>query len=360
MAQTRPAPPASDPDESWPVSGPRDGREDAVRAPHPAPADAPQGSADAVRSGETPDARAASPQQNTPGPDGADDGVAVPAPEAATATPPPPRFAPPGLPPTPPQPGQYAAPSSSPQRYQQQYQQPVPDYGRAIYPATAGAGYRPAQPSPQLYLPRNTRKASPARVGRRLLRRTVMGVSAAFQAIFGVRPLLVVAFLALLGFTGWLAFDKWLAPVAPSLTPNAPNNSPTIVLPPEAPTVLTYLQATKKGDANAVWDTFGAEEKARRLERGDDKSVLAGVLEYQQRNNVYYSTYHFIGARGMDGTDDVSRGGMYFYVADVKFNGETRSLPLLFMVDAKGQITQVNDTLYSIMLQQLAGGGGTP
>lgn len=352
MAQISHAPPLSDPGDearrastgATPATPPDTFADEQPRAAEG------QGPAHNGGTGSPPGDRGAAVTQQTPLPQAPPAGS-----REAPSAPPPPRAAAPALPPapryTPPQ--QTSAPAP---QHGQQYQQPAPQYGRALQPAPQQPGY-PAPQQPQLYVPRATRKAPPARVGRRLLRRTVMGVSAAFQAIFGVRPLLVVAFLALLGFTAWLAFDRWLAPVAPSLTPNAPSGAATVTLPPEAPTILTYLDATKKGDANAVWETLGTEEKVRRLERGDDKSVLAGVFEFQQQNGVYYSTYHFIGARGMDGTEDTSRGGMFFYVADVKVNGQTRSLPLLFTVDDKGHIVQVDDALYSIALQQIAGGG---
>jgi hypothetical protein len=186
----------------------------------------------------------------------------------------------------------------------------------------------------------------------------VSGAGAVGGAIFGVRPLLVIALLLLLPFTAWLAWDKWFVTEPPGPTPNAAAQNGLVALPPEPAAIQNYLNGTRRGDVNAVWDSLGIEEKARRLTRGDDKEVLTGVFNFQQRNNLVYSGYHYIGGRALDGTTDLSQGGYYFYTGDVRGNGQTQSVPLLFQVNEQGQITTVTDQLYDFTLQQLQQGGG--
>lgn len=262
-------------------------------------------------------------------------GEAAAAPQAPPPPPPSVAMPPPGVAPAPYAQGGSIAPSA------------------VSYPYGAPAGTIFPPPGPA-----TTRRPSKARVGRRLARRAVRGAGAVGGAIFGVRPLLVIALLLLLPFTAWLAWDKWLVADPPGPTPNAAAQNGLVALPPEPAAIQNYLNGTRRGDVNAVWDSLGIEEKARRLTRGDDKEVLTGVFNFQQRNNLVYSGYHYIGGRALDGTTDLSQGGYYFYTGDVRGSGQTQSVPLLFQVNEQGQITTVTDQLYDFTLQQLQQGGG--
>jgi len=199
-------------------------------------------------------------------------------------------------------------------------------------------------------------QASKARVGRRMMRRFVRGSSKVGKAVFGVRPGLVFAFLAILALTGWFAYDKWMAGSnTVSATPNAVNKNGTVTLPPETPAVQAYLAAVQKGDTDALWNALGPQEKAHRISRGDDKSVLEAVLKAEQQQGFTYSGYHYIAGYGKDGAVDPTKGGIYFYVADVGKGTQKTSVPMVFVMDDKGQISQVSDQLYDYMLQQLKG-----
>jgi hypothetical protein len=199
-------------------------------------------------------------------------------------------------------------------------------------------------------------RASKARVGRRMMRRAVRGPSAVGTAMFGVRPGLVVALILVVLFTGWLAYDKWLTGSGPNATPNAANKGGTVSLPPETPTVQSYLTAVQKGDTDGVWNSLGAQEKAHRISRGDDKTVLDAVLKMEQQQGFTYASYHYVAGYGKNGAGDPAKGGMYFYVADVGTGTSKTSVPLVFIMDANGQIGQVSDQLYDYVLQQVKGG----
>jgi len=190
-------------------------------------------------------------------------------------------------------------------------------------------------------------------MGRRMARRTVMGMSSVGKVIFGVRPGLMVAFLLVLGLTGWMAYDKWFTSSPPSATPNAPNNG-MIALPPEVASVQSYLAATGKTDPDGVWDTLSPAEKANRITNGEDKTVLAAVLDAEKQYNLT-AKYRYVGGLGMNGSSDLSHGGFYFYVQDITSGTTQRSFPMYFSVDDQGKISMVNDQLYKLILQQLKG-----
>jgi hypothetical protein len=270
-------------------------------------------------------------------------------------------------------PVQYEAPrvqAAPPQYAQQQYTPPQPSAPPApqahtqaytpmqpSYAATTPVTYSP--PAPSVVIAPPAPKVSKARVGRRMLRRSVLGVDAARKAIFGVRPILTTLFIVLLLFTGWLAYDKWLAGSSSSSAtpnaPNAPNASGMIALPPEVPAVQQYLTATGKDDPDAVWDTLSPAEKANRITNGEDKTVLAAVLDAEKQYNLT-TKYRYVGGLGPNGSSDLSRGGFYFYVQDITSGSSQRSFPMYFSVDDQGKITSVNDQLYKLVLQQLKGG----
>lgn len=237
---------------------------------------------------------------------------------------------------------------------------PHPSAQQAYAPAIA-AGY--AAPVANPYASQGQVVASPpaprvskVRLGRRIMRRTVRGTSKIGKVMFGVRPGLVVAFILVVLFTGWLAYDKWLAGSGPNATPNAANKSGTAPLPPETAAVQSYLTAVQKGDTDAVWNALGAQEKAHRISRGDDKTVLDAVLKMEQQQGFTYAGYHYVAGYGKNGAVDPSKGGMYFYVADVGSGAQKTSVPMVFIMDANGQIGQVSDQLYDYVLQQIKGG----
>lgn len=244
-------------------------------------------------------------------------------------------------------PQQHIAPQPAPPAYTPQAHTPQPAYTMSAPPARAPQQAVATMPAP---------KVSSARVGRRLARRLVMGASNVGKAVFGVRPGLMIAFLALLLFAGWLTYDKWMKPTPPSATPNAPNSSGMIALPPEAATVQTYFAATSKSDTDGVWNTLSPAEKANRITNGEDKTVLAAVLDFEKQNQLAMK-YRYVGGTGKNGSTDLSKGGYYFYVQDLTFGTQSRSFPMYFEVDDQGKITNVSDQVYKLILQQLKGGG---
>lgn len=252
------------------------------------------------------------------------------------------------------------APQYTPQTFVAPRPAPPPPAPQGYTPAVA-AGYAAPVANPyasqgQVVAAPPAPRASKARIGRRMMRRAVRGTSAIGKAMFGVRPGLVVTLILVVLFTGWLAYDKWLTGSGPNATPNAANKGGTISLPPETPTVQSYLTAVQKGDTNGVWNSLGAQEKAHRISRGDDKTVLDAVLKMEQQQGFTYASYHYVAAYGKNGAGDPAKGGMYFYVADVGTGTQKTSVPLVFIMDANGQIGQVSDQLYDYVLQQVKGG----
>jgi len=262
-----------------------------------------------------------------------------------------------------------------PVQYEAPRPQPAPQYTPQTYVPPRPALPAPPQAGPQPYTPAiaggyaapvanpyasygqvitapPAPRASKARIGRRMLRRAVRGTSAVGKVMFGVRPGLMVTLILLLLFTGWLAYGKWVAGSGAGATPNAPNGG-TVSLPPETPAVQAYLKAIQKGDTNAAWDSLGAQEKAHRIARGDGKTVLDAVLKMEQQQGFTYAGYHYVAGYGKNGAADPSKGGIYFYVADVGTGTQKQSVPLVFVMDNNGQIGQVSDQLYDYMLQQL-------
>jgi hypothetical protein len=259
------------------------------------------------------------------------------------------------------------APNYTPQAYVQPQGAPPPPPAAShpsmsppsYAPAIAGGYSAPANPfgaPAQTIVSPPMPRASKARMGRRMMRRMVRGGSAIGKAVFGVRPGLVVAFILVLLLTGWFAYDKWLAGSgATSATPNAANKSGTITLPPETPAVQAYLTAVQKGDTDGVWNSLGAQEKAQRISRGDDKTVLDAVLKAQKQQGFTYTAYHYVAGYGKNGAADPTKGGIYYYVGDVGSGAQKTSVPMVFVMDNNGQISQVSDQLYDYMLQQLKG-----
>ena len=258
------------------------------------------------------------------------------------------------------------APNYTPQAYVQPQGAPPPPPPTASHPSMNPPSYAPAiaggysapmgsyTPPPVVSPPMP--RASSARMGRRMMRRMVRGGSAIGKSVFGVRPGLVIAFIAVLLLAGWFSYDKWMTgSSSASTTPNAVNKNGTITLPPETPAVKTYLAAVQKGDTDAAWNALGAQEKAHRISRGDDKSVLDAVLKAQQQQGFTYTAYHYVAGYGKNGAADPTKGGIYYYVADVGAGTQRTSVPMVFVMDDSGQISQVTDQLYDYMLQQLKG-----
>ena len=257
------------------------------------------------------------------------------------------------------------APNYTPQAYVQPNGAPPPP-PTASHPSMNPPSYAPAiaggysapmgsyTPPPVISPPMP--RATTARMSRRMMRRMVRGGSTIQKAVFGVRPGLVIAFILVLLLTGWFAYDKWMTgSTSTNATPNAVNKNGTITLPPETPAVQSYLTAVQKGDTDAVWNSLGPQEKAHRISRGDDKSVLDAVLKAQQQQGFTYTAYHYVAGFGKNGATDPTKGGIYFYVADVGAGTQKTSVPMVFVMDDTGQISQVTDQLYDYMLQQLKG-----
>lgn len=192
-------------------------------------------------------------------------------------------------------------------------------------------------------------RASKGRVIRRGVRRFFAGIGAALRIIFSGRPLLVALLVALLPFTGWLLYDRMFAPA-----PSASSGGARIAtLLPEPAVTQQYFAAVQKGDADAVWNTLNATEKARRIAGSEDKQVLSQVLQLEQQAKMTYTAIHYVGSYR---ESDSARTTLYFYVGDTGSGQQQRNVPLLFAVDTHGMIAEVEDTLYAAALAQLKGG----
>lgn len=257
-----------------------------------------------------------------------------------------PQYVPQGYAPPQGQPNYAPAPSYPPPPAQPQLPQYTQAY--ALYPATGAV-------PPQTFVPPAPVRVSKARLGRRLARQAVRGGGAIGKVMFGVRPLLTVATLILLVLAGMLAYDKWLAPKpAP---PNLAKTGGTVQLLPAPQSVQSYLDGTQKGDADKVWNALSPSERTSRVGSGADKTVLSTVLQAEQSHNLSYSTIRYVGSADGKGSPDPDRqGGYYFYVGDVTTSQGNISVPIVFTVDNKGQVSNVDDFLYRQMLTQLSKG----
>jgi hypothetical protein len=204
------------------------------------------------------------------------------------------------------------------------------------------------QPSGREFVP-PIPHASKGRIMRRSVRRVFGGIGAALRIVFSGRPLLVVCLLLLLPITGWLLSDRLFAPASSASSGGAR----VVVRLPEPPVAQQYFTAVQKGDADAVWNTLSATEKARRIARGEDKTMLSRVLQLEQQAKMTYTAFHYAGSYPQPSG---SMAAFYFYVGDTGSGQQTRNVPLLFAVDAHDMIVEVSDSLYDAALAQLKGG----
>lgn len=191
-------------------------------------------------------------------------------------------------------------------------------------------------------------RASKGRVMRRGVQRSFRGIGAGVRAIFSGRPFLVAVLLLLLPLTIWLAYDRWFAS-SPSSARTGPQ---TVVQLPEPQVTQDYLKAVQKGDTDAAWNTLNPTEKARRVARNEDKTLLSQVFQLEQQSKMTYAAVHYTGGY----QDTTGRVTYYFYVGDVGTGKSVRMLPLIFGVDRNGMLSEVDDALYENARQQIMGG----
>ena len=172
----------------------------------------------------------------------------------------------------------------------------------------------------------------------------------------GGRLPLTLLFLVLLGLIGWLGADKINTARTPKPAPNAVSQNGTITLPPEATVVQNYINATKNDDVELGWNTLSAKEKARRLDKGEDKTVMKAYVDALSQNQVT-PNYRFVGAYGFVSPTDFSKGGIYYYVQEYAIGGNSSSRPMFFVVDTSGKVDQVYDWLYQAVVSQAAQSG---
>lgn len=190
-------------------------------------------------------------------------------------------------------------------------------------------------------------RVSKGRVMRRAIVRSAQGVRAGLRVVFSGRPVLVVLFVLLLPFTGWLAYDRLFASSSP-----ASSGPRTAVQLPEPQVIQDYFKAVQKGDADAAWSTLSPTEKARRVARNEDKMLLAQVFQIEQQSKMTYAAVHYTGSYQESG----GRSALYFYVGEVGSGKQARLLPLVFAVDKDGTLSEVEDTLYDAVRAQFKGG----
>src|SRR3954452_22811676 len=152
------------------------------------------------------------------------------------------------------------------------------------YPPPRGSAPAPNTAPP---MPR----ASKGRMMRRGVQRFFRGIGAGLRVIFSGRPILVAALLLLLPLTIWLAYDRWFA-ASPSSAQSGPQ---TVVQLPEPQITQDYLKAVQKGDADAAWNTLNPTEKARRVARNEDKTLLSQVFQLEQQSKMTYAAVHYTG-----------------------------------------------------------------
>jgi len=236
----------------------------------------------------------------------------------------------------------YAPPAQSQQPQQPQQQQMQPAYAPPMY-----------APPTKVYAPPPAPGTSRVRVGRRFARRTVRSMGGISKVFSGARLPVAVLFLLLLGLIGWLTVDKMSVARTPKPAPNAVSSNGTIVLPAEATVVQNYINATKNDDVELGWNTLSAKEKARRLDKGEDKTVMKAYVDTLSQNRVT-PNYRFVGAYGFVGPTDFSKGGIYYYVQEYAIGGNASSRPMFFVVDTGGKVDQVYDWLYQAVVSSAA------
>ncbi len=208
-------------------------------------------------------------------------------------------------------------------------------------PHVAASATQPMPPIPRV---------SRGRMMRRGAQRFVRGIGNGLRMVFDGRPILVLCFILLLTFFGWLTYDRFFAASSSASSPNGPLS---IVKLPEPPVVQQYIMAVQKGDSDAAWNTLSASEKARRVAQSEDKTVLAQILQAEQQSKMGYTAFHYVGSF-QEG--DSSRPTFYFYVGDIGSGTQKRQLPLMFAVSKSGMILYLQDRLYDTLLAQLKGG----
>lgn len=189
-------------------------------------------------------------------------------------------------------------------------------------------------------------RASKGRIVRRGIRRFFLGAGTGIRALFSGRPFLVGFLVLLLPLTGWLAYDRFVGSSSPGSS-----SSRTVVQLPEPPVIQDYLKAVQQGDADAAWNTLSASEKARRVARNEDKTVLGQIFQAEQQMKMTYSAVHYTGSY----QESAGKNALYFYVGEVGAGKQARLLPLLFAVGKDGTLTEVEDSLYDAVRAQLSG-----
>ncbi len=252
-----------------------------------------------------------------------------------------PQYVPPQPPPNPQQ--QYTPqPQYAPQGQQGQY---VPQQGQYATPQM----YAPPQ---QVYgTPPPSPRMSKARVGRRFMRRAVTSGSGIGRFFGGARLPITLLVLALVGVISWLAVDRSNLQTLTSAKPNAVAQG-AIVLPPEAPVVTTYLNGLKNNDLEGTWNALSAKEKIRRIDNGEDKTVMKAVLDFIAKNSVN-GNFRFVGAYGTAAPNDFSKGGIYYYAVDIAAGSQSITRPMHFIVDDQGKVESVYDPLYRLGLSNI-------
>lgn len=206
----------------------------------------------------------------------------------------------------------------------EQFPVPTPS---ALLPAEVLQGTARSLPPPIVRIGRWLRFR---RFLRLLLRRILYNLVQLWRKL---RPFLavLVVILLLLGLIGWMSYQLWW----PS-TSIAPLDTRVASMPrPES--IERYIQGRTAYDAEQTWAAYSPEYQSEQLAAGITKEVLQVQLNRERMARLRYVEYEYVGGVPME-----KDGSMYFYTILMQIGDKRVKLPVIFLVDANGKITNIS------------------
>jgi hypothetical protein len=139
--------------------------------------------------------------------------------------------------------------------------------------------------------------------------------------------LLVVA--GLLGVIGWLSYQVWAPRAA------APRDVRAALIEPSED-VENYIKGQQNYNAELMWTSLSPESQASQLEGGASKQSLQSRIDAKKERGLRFSRYQYVG-----GVELEDGGNMYFYSVDVQLQNQSAKLPMTFLVDNDGKVSDI-------------------
>jgi hypothetical protein len=145
----------------------------------------------------------------------------------------------------------------------------------------------------------------------------------------------IVALLAvLLVYLGFRGYNTYIADPPP---PVAAPQFEMIVSAPPADSVLQYLRGQQQHDAQAIWDSFSTDTQTQQLAQGSTLEALRRSVQQESSQGFRYDDSKYVGGYQFDdGT------ASYFYLTTVRVQNTNAEIYQIFIVDAQGKITRVD------------------